>query len=83
MAFPPEAPSALKRIATRVFFWIFPFPERRFHALAGAHALRRALRLGGGRMLRAPAVFEDAVIMLLTTNCSWEAARLRHIGRAG
>ena len=37
--------------------------------------LRRALRRGGGRMLRAPTLFEDAVKMLLTTNCSWEATR--------
>ena len=26
-------------------------------------------------MLRAPALFEDAVKMLLTTNCSWAATR--------
>jgi 3-methyladenine DNA glycosylase/8-oxoguanine DNA glycosylase len=38
-------------------------------------ALRRALRRGGGRMLRAPTLFEDAVKMLLTTNCSWAATR--------
>jgi N-glycosylase/DNA lyase len=44
-------------------------------ALAGDRALRRALRRGGGRMLRAPDAFEDAVKMLLTTNCSWEATR--------
>lgn len=37
--------------------------------------LARALARGGGRMLRAPAVFEDAVKMLLTTNCSWAATR--------
>ena len=37
--------------------------------------LSRALARGGGRMLRAPAVFEDAVKMLLTTNCSWAATR--------
>jgi N-glycosylase/DNA lyase len=44
-------------------------------ALSGDAALRRALRRGGGRMLRAPSAFEDAVKMLLTTNCSWEATR--------
>jgi N-glycosylase/DNA lyase len=44
-------------------------------ALAGDPAMRRALRRGGGRMLRAPDAFEDAVKMLLTTNCSWEATR--------
>ena len=37
--------------------------------------LRRALERGGGRMLRAPTLFEDAVKMLLTTNCSWAATR--------
>ncbi|HEY1434351.1 MAG TPA: Fe-S cluster assembly protein HesB [Thermoanaerobaculia bacterium] len=43
--------------------------------LAGDPPLRRALRRGGGRMLRAPTLFEDAVKMLLTTNCSWAATR--------
>jgi 3-methyladenine DNA glycosylase/8-oxoguanine DNA glycosylase len=28
-------------------------------------------RTGSGRLLRAPTVFEDAVKMLLTTNCTW------------
>ena len=37
--------------------------------------LRRALQRGGGRMLRAATLFEDAVKMLLTTNCSWAATR--------
>ena len=44
-------------------------------ALDGEPGLRRALRRGGGRMLRAPTLFEDAVKMLLTTNCSWAATR--------
>ena len=43
--------------------------------LGSEPALRRALRRGGGRMLRAPTIFEDAVKMLLTTNCSWSATR--------
>ena len=30
---------------------------------------------GAGRMLRAPSLWEDAVKMLLTTNCSWAATR--------
>lgn len=30
---------------------------------------------GAGRMLRAPDLFEDAVKVLLTTNCSWELTR--------
>ncbi|MEX0881239.1 MAG: Fe-S cluster assembly protein HesB [Thermoanaerobaculia bacterium] len=44
-------------------------------ALEGEPDLRRALSRGGGRMLRAPSLFEDAVKILLTTNCSWEATR--------
>ena len=42
---------------------------------AGEPALLRGLARGGGRMLRAPSLFEDAVKMLLTTNCSWAATR--------
>lgn len=37
--------------------------------------LARALARGGGRMLRAPTIFEDAVKVLLTTNCTWAATR--------
>lgn len=44
-------------------------------ALADEPVLKRALARGGGRMLRAPTLFEDAVKMLLTTNCSWTATR--------
>jgi 3-methyladenine DNA glycosylase/8-oxoguanine DNA glycosylase len=43
--------------------------------LAPAEALKAALSRGAGRMLRAPGLFEDAVKMLVTTNCSWEATR--------
>ena len=47
-----------------------------FDAMLGdAPELRRALARGGGRMLRGPTLFEDAVKMLLTTNCSWAATR--------
>ncbi len=55
-------------------------------ALASEPSLRRALRSGAGRMLRAPTLFEDAVKMLFTTNCSWEATRgmvMRLIDLAG
>ena len=38
-------------------------------------AVRRALVRGGGRLLRSPTVFEDAVKTLLTTNCSWALTR--------
>ncbi len=44
-------------------------------ALIDEPALKRALARGGGRMLRAPTLFEDAVKMLLTTNCSWATTR--------
>ncbi len=44
-------------------------------ALDDEPALKRSLARGGGRMLRAPTLFEDAVKMLLTTNCSWAATR--------
>jgi N-glycosylase/DNA lyase len=40
-------------------------------ALAGAPLLIAAVDAGGGRLLRAPTVFEDVVKMLCTTNCSW------------
>ena len=66
--------TALRAIAERVFSLdldLSPFDA----ALEGEPALRRALRRGGGRMLRAPTLFEDAVKMLLTTNCSWAATR--------
>jgi 3-methyladenine DNA glycosylase/8-oxoguanine DNA glycosylase len=45
-------------------------------SLEGEPDLARALQRGGGRMLRAPSVFEDAVKVLLTTNCTWAATRL-------
>lgn len=67
-------PGALKRITERVFSLDLDLSA--FDAaLAEEPVLRRALRRGGGRMLRAPSLFEDAVKMLLTTNCSWEATR--------
>ncbi len=68
-----DRPAAL-RIARRVFSLdvdLSAFDA----ALSDEPRLRRALARGGGRMLRAPTLFEDAVKMLLTTNCSWEATR--------
>jgi N-glycosylase/DNA lyase len=44
-------------------------------SLSGEPHLARALARGGGRLLRAPTFFEDAVKVLFTTNCSWEATR--------
>lgn len=42
---------------------------------AAAPRLDEALRQGGGRLLRAPTVFEDAVKMICTVNCSWSLTR--------
>jgi N-glycosylase/DNA lyase len=49
-------------------------------ALAAAPALRRCVEEGGGRLLRAPTVFEDVAKMLCTINCSWALTRLM-VGR--
>lgn len=65
---------ALRKMAERIFsldMELAAFDA----ALADEPALRRALRRGGGRMLRSPTLFEDAVKVLLTTNCSWAATR--------
>lgn len=59
---------------TRIFSLDLDFSD--FAASLAEHPeLTRALERGGGRMLRAPTLFEDAVKMLLTTNCSWAATR--------
>jgi 3-methyladenine DNA glycosylase/8-oxoguanine DNA glycosylase len=43
-----------------------------FFAEARKHAHYRWIpRLGAGRLLRAPTVFEDVVKMICTTNCTW------------
>ena len=55
-------------------------------SLAAESPLARALARRGGRMLRSPTLFEDAVKILLTTNCSWAATRgmvARLIAEAG
>ncbi len=39
-------------------------------------AFRWIRRAGAGRMLRAPTVFEDAVKMICTTNCTWALTRI-------
>ena len=45
-------------------------------ALAGAPELVACVDAGGGRLLRAPTVFEDVTKMLCTTNCSWGLTRV-------
>jgi N-glycosylase/DNA lyase len=49
----------------------------RFHALCegSADGFAWIARRGAGRMLRAPSVFEDAVKVLATTNCTWAVTR--------
>lgn len=43
-----------------------------FYAQASRHpSFRWVARIGAGRLLRAPTVFEDVVKMICTTNCSW------------
>jgi N-glycosylase/DNA lyase len=76
---------ALARIARRVFS--LDVDLNAFSAaISEEPALARALASGRGRMLRAATVFEDAVKMLLTTNCSWAATKgmiVRLIAEAG
>ena len=55
-------------------------------AFAGAPALVACVDAGGGRLLRAPTVFEDVAKMLCTTNCSWGLTRVmveRLVDKAG
>ena len=77
--------ATLSRITARVFS-LNASLDAFASSLSGEPLLARALSRGGGRMLRAPTLFEDAVKVLLTTNCSWEATRgmvTRLIGEAG
>lgn len=79
-----DAPT-LSRIVARVFslnLSLEPFAS----SVAAEPRLAKALSRGGGRLLRAPTGFEDAVKVLLTTNCSWQATRgmvARLIAEAG
>lgn len=48
-----------------------------FHAAARKHpAYRWISNSHSGRLLRAPTVFEDAVKMICTTNCTWALTRM-------
>jgi 3-methyladenine DNA glycosylase/8-oxoguanine DNA glycosylase len=83
-ASPMPAP-ALRGLARRVFSLDRDLSDAALQMRSDPH-LQRALRRGRGRMLRAPTVFEDAVKMLFTTNCTWAATRgmvVRLIGLAG
>jgi len=63
----------LRRMAIRIFSLDLDLSG--FARSVREPALIRAIARGGGRMLRAPNLFEDGVKMLFTTNCSWEATR--------
>ena len=76
---------ALRALTRRVFSLDLDF-VRAHQSLASVPEIARALDRRGGRMLRAPTLFEDAVKMLFTTNCSWAATRgmvVRLIALAG
>ena len=78
---------ALCAVARRVFSLDLDLDFARAHeSLAAVPELARSLDRRGGRMLRAPTLFEDAVKILFTTNCSWAATRgmvVRLIALAG
>lgn len=55
-------------------------------ALSDAPELLACVDAGGGRLMRAPTVFEDVTKMLCTTNCSWSLTRVmveRLVEKAG
>ncbi|HEY6064545.1 MAG TPA: hypothetical protein VIY96_00220, partial [Thermoanaerobaculia bacterium] len=62
----------LRAIARRVFSLDLDLSSAR-RSFAHEPVLAGALARRCGRMLRAPTLFEDAVKMLFTTNCSWAA----------
>jgi 3-methyladenine DNA glycosylase/8-oxoguanine DNA glycosylase len=64
----------LRDLTRRVFSLELDF-ARAHESLAAVPEIARSLDRRGGRMLRAPTLFEDAVKMLFTTNCSWAATR--------
>jgi N-glycosylase/DNA lyase len=66
--------SGLRALARRVFSLDLDLSGAQ-RSFAHEPLLARALRARGGRMLRAPTLFEDAVKILFTTNCSWSATR--------
>jgi 3-methyladenine DNA glycosylase/8-oxoguanine DNA glycosylase len=75
----------LRRLTRRVFSLDTDLSSFE-RAARGDSGLARDLKRGRGRFLRAPELFEDAVKILLTTNCSWAATRgmvTRLIAEAG
>jgi N-glycosylase/DNA lyase len=81
----PLDAATLRRLALRVFSLDLDLATTR-RDLAGEPRFARALDRGAGRILRSATVFEDAVKMLFTTNCSWAATQgmvVRLIALAG
>jgi len=71
---PTLAPDSLRALTSRIFSLdvdLGAFGE----AASADPDLSWAVAGGHGRFLRAPSLWEDAVKMLLTTNCSWAATR--------
>ena len=66
--------SRLRALARRVFSLDLDFSGAE-SSFAHEPVLSRALATRSPRMLRSPTLFEDAVKMLFTTNCSWSATR--------
>ena len=66
--------SRLTAIARRVFSLDLDLSSAE-RAFSGVEALAAAFARRGGRILRAPTLFEDAIKMLFTTNCTWAATR--------
>jgi N-glycosylase/DNA lyase len=71
---PSSTPGRLSALTRRIFSLDVDLGA--FAELAAGDAdLSWAVAGGHGRFLRAPSLWEDAVKMLLTTNCSWAATR--------
>jgi N-glycosylase/DNA lyase len=64
----------LRLLTRRIFSFDDDLEEFHVRAAADPRTLWAARR-GAGRFLRAPSLWEDAVKMLLTTNCSWAATK--------
>ena len=70
----PFTDPELRALTRRIFS--FDDDLALFHARAASdRKISWAAKFGAGRFLRAPSLWEDAVKMLLTTNCSWAATR--------
>jgi len=73
-AMPTLAPASVRALTSRIFSLDVDLVA--FVEVACADPdLSWAVAGGHGRFLRAPSLWEDAVKMLLTTNCSWAATR--------